>query len=227
LLAIFVLIAANLEQQKKTGKALCGRGMSRRVYQYGHSTRMSLSARTIPRASRVSNDRSHHRGTVMISDREKMRQKKYRDTHKEFLRELSKKYRKNNPDKIRANHAAWRSNNRELCAQRVKDWQKRNPEYGRQKTRKRRAIKKGQHDNFTRYEWDLLCKQYDYKCLKCMQQKPLTADHVVPLSWGGSDSIDNIQPLCQSCNSSKNDSYVDYRTREPVKVTQLSFFTNA
>jgi 5-methylcytosine-specific restriction endonuclease McrA len=39
----------------------------------------------------------------------------------------------------------------------------------------------------------------------------LTEDHVVPLSLGGSNDIDNIQPLCKSCNSSKRGRHIDYR----------------
>lgn len=40
----------------------------------------------------------------------------------------------------------------------------------------------------------------------------LEADHVVPLTRGGSNDISNIQPLCGTCNRSKFVKGVDYRT---------------
>jgi len=36
----------------------------------------------------------------------------------------------------------------------------------------------------------------------------------VPLIKGGSDSIDNLQPLCGYCNSSKGTRVIDYRPCE-------------
>lgn len=42
-----------------------------------------------------------------------------------------------------------------------------------------------------------------YRCLKCGTHKDLTIDHIIPTSKGGENTIENMQTLCHSCNSSK------------------------
>lgn len=74
-----------------------------------------------------------------------------------------------------------------------------------------RARKYASPGTFTASEWTELCEACDYRCLACGQKKSLTADHVIPLSKGGTNYISNIQCLCKSCNSSKGARTIDYR----------------
>ena len=78
---------------------------------------------------------------------------------------------------------------------------------------KRRALKEGAGGNYTPEEFDELCELFGRVCLCCREEKPLTADHVVPLSKRGTNDIDNIQPLCGPCNSRKGTRSTDYRPR--------------
>src|SRR5260221_2610852 len=67
-----------------------------------------------------------------------------------------------------------------------------------------RAARYGISSSFTLAEWLELCAQHDNKCAHCGQSVPLSADHIIPLSRGGANTISNIQPLCKPCNSRKH-----------------------
>lgn len=49
------------------------------------------------------------------------------------------------------------------------------------------------------------------KCLNCGSLESLTIDHIQPINRGGENKLGNLQTLCHSCNSSKSDTYKDYR----------------
>lgn len=77
----------------------------------------------------------------------------------------------------------------------------------------RRAIKLGNGGSHTLEEWETLKAQYNWKCPRCKKAEPkikLTVDHIIPVTKGGSNNIENIQPLCQPCNSSKQTKIIKY-----------------
>jgi 5-methylcytosine-specific restriction endonuclease McrA len=78
--------------------------------------------------------------------------------------------------------------------------------------RLRRARMLGASGSFTSGEWRALVAKGSGRCLCCGRTDvTLVRDHVKPLSKGGSNSIDNIQPLCSTCNGRKGKRDWDWR----------------
>ena len=49
------------------------------------------------------------------------------------------------------------------------------------------------------------------QCRNCGSRQDLHFDHVIPRSWGGASTVDNVQVLCRGCNLKKGASLVDGR----------------
>jgi 5-methylcytosine-specific restriction endonuclease McrA len=100
----------------------------------------------------------------------------------------------------------WRSNNVEKIKLSDRNRYKKDKEKIKQKVRRRKLMLKGVVGTHTKQEWNDLKFIYNYKCWICERVEPeieLTRDHIIPISKGGHDNIENIIPLCRSCNSSK------------------------
>lgn len=152
-------------------------------------------------------------------DKRQAYNKTYRAKNPGKSTETSRAWHKNHPEqskiKSREDARKWRENNPEESRihtrKSVRKWRENNPEEAKARQRRRRAQKLGNGGLHTATQWKALCNHYGNKCLACGEIKPLTEDHIIPLSKGGSDDISNIQPLCHSCNARKHNKTIDYR----------------
>src|SRR3990167_7767844 len=86
-------------------------------------------------------------------------------------------------------------------------------EYQNYYIRLNKAKRRGASGTYTKEDWELLKKRVNYMCLCCKKFEPeikLTIDHIIPIYFGGSNNISNLQPLCLSCNSRKSTKDTDY-----------------
>lgn len=174
-------------------------------------------------------DRIHERYKRKMSDPEKRKQENERlrdlkQTPEQRAKrsEYNKEYYQRPEVKARQkeNISRWREQNSERHKENNKRWEQENPERVKElmsyHNRMRRAREYGCDGEITPEEWYSLCERYEFRCLCCGKEFPfdkLTHDHIVPVSMGGSHSVDNAQPLCRRCNSKKHDKTIDYRPK--------------
>lgn len=139
-----------------------------------------------PEKWRKNNSESKKGHIVSTESREKMRASNSGQKSARWKHGLSK-----NKEYLRAYNRKWFLENKEL----VYFYNKR-----------RVAQKKTSGGTHTFGDWLNLKAQYNWTCPCCKVSEPeikLEQDHIVPVSRGGSDNIENIQPLCRKCNMKK------------------------
>lgn len=163
-------------------------------------------------------------------------------------RERSRLYRQNNLDAVRAKDRARAQKTREARNQYFRQWREDNSETLAKKkqayyvanrreraeyfqrwyaenrarvmanARKRRVAKASATGSHSENEWQLLRSLYNNLCAYCQTAEGTTRDHIVPISKGGSDGIENIVPACQACNASKGARLLwEWKQRPKVK----------
>lgn len=114
-----------------------------------------------------------------------------------------------NRDKYIPTRRLYYAANREKVLAANRQWVKDNPERAALISR----LKKHRRRNagvLTSDDWGTVLNVYDHRCLACGADET-TIDHVIPVSKGGTNTIDNVQPLCRDCNTRKGVKTIDYR----------------
>ncbi len=126
-----------------------------------------------------------------------------------------------NSDKMRAKHRIYGSKFRRthLEAERKRGREQKRKAYLIHKTEirfrnnLREYLERGAEGKFTLQEWNETLKHFNYECVVCHRKPPeieITKDHVIPLIKGGTNYIENLIPLCKSCNSSKQEGGLEW-----------------
>ena len=133
----------------------------------------------------------------------------YRREHKEDIKAKHAEYLREHKSEISAKDAEqYQENKEQICANQAEYYRK-NPDKSKARVAKRRAQKAGVPcDGSTLVD---VIGRHGQNCLCCGTDQKLSVDHVIPISYGGHDTIENLQPLCLSCNDRKGTKIIDYR----------------
>jgi len=147
----------------------------------------------------------------------KEKRKKYYLANKDEVKKRVSLYALKNKAKVSEYKINWARNDRELYPikyqERGKKYRIEHIELRRRELRDYRARIKINGGCHTEKDWELLLKNLGKMCAKCGSLTNIEKDHIKPLSIGGRNSIDNLQPLCRSCNAKKYNKEVNYIPR--------------
>ena len=165
-----------------------------------------------------------------------MREKRRREAHPRRHARLKKEEYKRNIEKRRKANNLYNFEHRFEKAAASRAWRLKHPRWAKTLSIESKHIYRARLANaegrFTLKQFRELCKKYKYTCICCGNtedqlfdiQRMLVPDQVVPISKGGSNFIDNIQPLCHAikggrggCNNTKHNTEIDYRNTSLAK----------
>lgn len=162
--------------------------------------------------------RVRHRDRLLEEGRARRRTERGREKNRLYM----ERWRKKHPEKWRAikrrNYAANRERinakrraNKHVGAARHRAWKAKNPFYCRSYWNAERVRALNAEGILTPSDIVHLLKQQEGRCAYCKAKltKGFDIDHVVPLSRGGSNWVENIALACPSCNRGKCDRSVE------------------
>lgn len=137
--------------------------------------------------------------------------------------ETKKKYHKNDWQKKKNNpqylkqHKEWLYKNSEYVKKKAKEYREKNKILLLISRSNQKSKQKGYYGVISMKEWEFVLLMTRYMCIACEDNTADSIDHVLPLSRGGTNTVNNIQPMCLKCNLKKGARHVDFRSREFIE----------
>jgi hypothetical protein len=69
-------------------------------------------------------------------------------------------------------------------------------------------------------EREKVFKKDNYQCVFCGNESNLVIDHIIPLKYGGTNTVENYQTLCNKCNLKKRARLSDNLHKQVVIMSQ-------
>jgi hypothetical protein len=191
-------------------------------------------ARAKPATRAAIEEQDQHRRQLLEANRERIRDRKRKwkaslseerlIQMRERKRENGRRWRQANPDRWRQWRRTYRLKNRENNRRTYRRWYQQNREAllarkrvkyqaDLERMRERGRIQRGKRRkwiavssvNYSDGEWRALVTAWNHRCAYCGRTpEKLQPDHRLPVSRGGSNSIENILPACPPCNFRKH-----------------------
>lgn len=130
--------------------------------------------------------------------------RKWREDNPEKRKALAVAHYQKTSDQTKARARKWYAENKEAAQARNKKWSMSHKDKMAFYRMRYRAEGRGCDSDLT-FDEMLEIKSTQRVCRYCGSDRSLTYDHIVPLAKGGANSKNNIQRLCLSCNSKKQD----------------------
>lgn len=125
----------------------------------------------------------------------------------EYHKVRSRKWKEKNRDRANAWRRRWLANNpeqRARCTAGIVAWQQAHPEKVKEASARYHARKRDAIGTVSLEQWRELAAAYHYRCAYCRERpRRLERDHMMPLSRGGHDTVENVVPTCSRCNGNK------------------------
>ena len=132
---------------------------------------------------------------------------KYNQLNKQQLYEQKKEYIANNKAAHLHRQHNWYIKNIDEIKTRVSKYKKDHPEQYQMYSNRRSASKKTNIvEKFSNRD---IINIYNDHCFYCQRGKFEHIDHYIPLSKGGTHTLDNVRPSCERCNLTKSNKLPD------------------